>query len=532
MVLAFESSLHSPRPIFAIFQHLSAPEQWRDMKAALGTARARQVEPHRSAVEVAFEKDAPGEGEVYRAVLAALPLPPLEVQFEGDATGLGLARGKLSKAGDTGGPSLLVRESRRENAELRLVALEGGSYRIVRPADGRQLVADVEGFTPEGAAKAVAHLEHIARWTRISEMRNPASELDNRVRFEIYTVSGDAARDAKPVDGVSLRMAYTQDAAGKWRAPQFKVKVRNDSDRTLYVSLLGLTQTFAVDASLLPSGSVRLEPGEEAWGRNGKAIPTTVPKKLWEAGVVEVRDVLKLIASTEECDATLLEQSDLDYPAAKNAERATRSVGIGMKSTLGRLMRRVQTRAFGDEFEEDEKLALWTTQEFTFTTLRPRESTPIGQDADAQLYPGVTLLSHPALKASARLTTAPTASRDVAGGLVLPPLLRDDPAVSQPFVLSSSRGGAPGLSVLELHDIENHVAVTPEQPLRIQLAQSLSPDEHLLPVTYDGDFYLPVGRGVAKDGGVEVLLDALPEPRNTRCLFSAVRIFFQKVTSQ
>jgi len=78
----------------------------------------------------------------------------------------------------------------------------------------------------------------------------------------------------------------------------------------------------------------------------------------------------------------------------------------------------------------------------------------------------------------------------------------------------------------------NHESVTPEQPLRLQIAQPLGPGEHLLPVTYDGDFYLPIGRGVTKDDGVEVVLTALPAPQNTRSLTGAIRIFFQKVISQ
>jgi pimeloyl-ACP methyl ester carboxylesterase len=88
------------------------------------------------------------------------------------------------------------------------------------------------------------------------------------------------------------------------------------------------------------------------------------------------------------------------------------------------------------------------------------------------------------------------------------------------------------LSVLELHDVENHSAVTPDQPLRLEIAQPLAPGEHLLPVTHDGEFYLPIGRSVAKDGGIEVELDALPAPQDTRSLTSAVRIFFQKILSE
>ena len=514
--------------VFAVFTQASTPDQWRDMKHALGTARARRVVPHRSEVEVTFKQGTPDPGQVYKAVLATLPLPPLDVQFEGDAAGVTLVRDALAKAGPTGGASLLVRESQRERVELRLLALAGGSYRILRPADGRRLMGDVPGFTEQGAKTAVARLEHIARWMRIAELRNPASQLGGKVTLEVFQVTGDAPAQAHLVEGTSLRMLYTKDPGGQWRRPRIKLKLTNRSGRPLYCAVVGLTQTYAVQSGLLPGGSVRLEPGQEAWANSGKPISTEVPDALWRDGLIEVRDVLKLIASTEEIDATLLEQGELDYPLQERSVRR----GVSPGSTLGRLMKRVQTRSFSVEPDGDEALADWISQEFTFTTVRPLESIDIPRAAAAELYPGVKLLSHPTLVAKTRLTAAPVASRDVAGGFVLPPLLRDDPEVCQPFVLSLSRGGAPGLSVLELFDVQNHDSVTPEQPLRLEIAQALGPGEHLLAVTHDGEFYLPVGRGLARDGKVEVILDALPQPQNTRSLFGAVRIYFQKVLSQ
>jgi pimeloyl-ACP methyl ester carboxylesterase len=530
-------SVHGvPRPVgeeaavFAIFPHSSRPEQWRDMKAAFGTARVQRVDPQRSMVAVAFTQGAPDAAQVYKAVLAVLPLPPFDVQLDGDAAGLAFVRAALQKAGPTGGASLLVRESARENAELRLVANAdgGGRFRIMRPADGRRLVSDVEGFTADSASKAVERLEHIARWMRIDELSNPGSKLAGKVAVEIYSSTGDAVADAKPLEGTSLQLLYAKDEKGTWQRPRIKIKLTNRSDRTLHCALVGLTQMFAIQTGLLTGGSVRLEANQEAWANDGASIATEVPDPLWKAGVVEVRDVLKLIASTEEIDTTLLEQDELDHPLVTKG--ATR--GGAIKSTLERLMHRVQTRAFSTKPAADEIIGDWTTKEFTFTTVRPLVSIEIPRTAASELYPGVRLLSHPTLTANARLTAAPVASRDVEGGFVLPPLLRDDPAVSEPFLFSSSRGGAPGLSVLELHDVENSSTVTPDQPLRLKIAQPLAPDEHLLPIGYDGEFFLLIGRGVAKDGGLTVAINALPQPQNTRSLSSAVRIYFQKVKSQ
>jgi pimeloyl-ACP methyl ester carboxylesterase len=516
--------------LFAIFPQTNKPEQWRDMKQALGTASARRIEPHRSVVEVTFSNGALEENQVYKAVLAAMPLAPLEVHFAGDAAGLALARDALTKAGATGGPSLLVRESQCENAELRLLAVvDGGCYRFLRPADGRQLIGDVEEFTAESAHTAIEHLEHIARWMRIAELRHPGSALAEKVRMEIYTVPPAQALGVKPVEGSELHRCYEW-REGKWRRPVIGIKLTNDSDEDLWFALADLTQVFGVQTDLLPGGSVLLRKGESTWANAGKAIHPEVPDVLWRHGIVEVRDVLKLIVSTAQIDATLLQQGDLDHPILRGGAVGPRPLGI--KSTLNRLLDRVQTRALSTTPDEDEALADWTTKEMSFTTRRPFESIPVPKASSADLYPGVKLFSHPTLDAKARLTAAPLASRDVAGGLVLPPLLRDDPEVSQPFLLSSSRGGEPGLSVLELLDVRNYQSVTSEQPLRLQIQQPLATGEHLLPITHDGEFFLPIGRAVAKGDHIEVVLDALPQPQNTRSLFSAIRIYFQKIVSQ
>jgi hypothetical protein len=501
------------------------------MKAALGMARVRRVEPGRSAVEITSEKKKLDENEVYQAVLATVPIPPMNVRLEGDKAGVELIRTALATAGETGRQSLFVREAPGAAAEIRLVAVAPGHYRTLRPADGRRLIADVEGFTPESARKAVANLEHITRWTRVAQLGNPGSELANRVRMEIYTAPPEEVAEGKatPVTGTELSRLYEW-REGKWRRPPVWVKLVNDSDGELWFALVGLTQAFGVQSGLLPGGAVLLKRGENTWANTGKAIFSEVPDELWKQGIVEVQDVLKLLISTEPMDAALLEQGDLDHPVLRRGTLLTRSAQL--KGVLNRLFDRVQTRGLSTEPDEDEVLADWTTKEMTFTTVRPLESTPIAKSADAQLFPGVILLAHPALMANARLTVAPVASRDVAGGLVLPPLLRDDPTVAQPFLFSSSRGGAPGLSVLELHDVKNHEAVTRRQPLRLEISQPLGPGEHLLPVTHDGEFFLPIGRGIGHGDRIEVVLDALPQPINTRSLFSAVRIFFQKVISQ
>ena len=114
----------------------------------------------------------------------------------------------------------------------------------------------------------------------------------------------------------------------------------------------------------------------------------------------------------------------------------------------------------------------------------------------------------------------------------LPALIRDNGAFFAPLALSPSRGGEAGLSVLELVDVADYTVVTPEEPLVVALDVVLQPDEALLPLGYDGEFYLPLGRFQRTAGGVEVTLERLPAPNGTRDLKGSVKILFQKLVGQ
>jgi hypothetical protein len=98
-----------------------------------------------------------------------------------------------------------------------------------------------------------------------------------------------------------------------------------------------------------------------------------------------------------------------------------------------------------------------------------------------------------------------------------------------------SRGADPGLSVLELSQLvpETLDTVTPEAPLKLSLEVSLAEGEYILPIAFDGEFFLPLGRSHATPQGTEVRLERLPLPllQSERSLGGAVRIFFQKVFS-
>jgi pimeloyl-ACP methyl ester carboxylesterase len=508
--------------MLALYPLGTTVEQRRQLSASVGEAEVIEVRPHQSVVEIITAPNDLTPDTVLNAVITSLPLPPLGVYFEGDAEALNAVRQELQKIGIGGKPSLYVREVEKvAEAQYRLLAHES-QYLITKPSDRRPLVRQLEGYNEANARKAVENLEHIARWTAVVQLEGtPGSRLPaNAVTMQFYLPDSTTE-----ILNSTLRLSY-QYQGGKWKPPTFRLKLTNTSEERLFCTVLVLGETYSVSAPLFEGNNrgVWIEPGAEVWAFRKKEIPASVPEELWKQGVTEYQDVLKLIVSTAEFDASLMCQEGLERP-----KLGTRSVPK-RNSTLNRLMQRVTTRDIGvaqiDEVDE------WLTSQVTVITVRPRDTVSVQQDAPTDIGMGVTLQPHPSLQATARLTTVSQSTRDV-GGQILPPILRDN---SQPFQFTASRGVDPGLSALELKitDANTLNAVTPEQPLTLLVDKALGDNEYVLPVAYDGEFFIPLGRGEAKDGKTEIRLERLIDPleEKKRSLGGSIRIFFQKIVAE
>ncbi len=517
----------------AIFAFDAATDQQQTVAASIGTATVTQVFPTESQVDLRLNDDATGDtGTTYKAVITALPLTKMTVALTGTEGALALLRNALAHAGPEGSASLLVEEAATEEAELKVTALIANAheelYRIGRRGDGNALVVDTPGFNSGSAQLVVQRLEHIARWYKIVELSNPASKLNaDDVQIDVLQLDDNGGWQLAPT-GSEVRLDYYF-ANGAWQQPTFKIKLTNRSKERRYCMLFDLSETYGV-FPLLPGAGLWLDPEQDTWANNGDPIYAELPDSLWQAGVIQFKDTLKLVVSSDEGDATLLEQGDLPVTVTKDVSGQSRD--IGLLNTLNRLMRRVQTRNFSSKPANAEKVVDWLATEVSFTTTRPLEAITIGsKETAAQVGHTVTIHGHDKLAARARLTTVPDATRNI-GTVPLPALLRDNGDAFEPLALSPSRGGEAGLSVLELVDVEDYSVVTAEDPLVVSLAVGLEADEALLPLGYDGEFYLPLGRFQRTADGVDVVLDRLPAPTGTRDLKGSVKILFQKLVGQ
>jgi pimeloyl-ACP methyl ester carboxylesterase len=507
--------------------------EFDDMAAAVGEAEVSEVLPTRTKLRIALRSGGePDPCLTFKAIVTSLPLRALCVQFAGCPAGLQLLRDALSKAGPTGGSSLLVREAAMD-AEIRVVA-GNSSYRMMKAkALQDRSFADVSGTSADAASEVIRRLEHIARWTTIAELSNPTSRLaPHDVRIDIYRCDPRNTDVLKAIDEAgrsgSLQLDYELHE-GEWRAAEFKLKLTNTSQKRLFCMLFDLTDTYMVSPELLPGGGIWLGPGEEAWAHEGRSLSASIPDELWQQDWIELKDLLKLIVTTEESDATLLAQGDL----GAKLDHGNRAITVRpLAGAVDHLMTRVHSRHVSTKPPFQGSIPDWTTSELTITIVRPPQHVAIPtRDAYAALSSSVRVMRHPSLIGNARLTSVALASRDGAMPTI-PPLLRDDPVSVQLHDLGASRGGPSELNALELFDVADHTVVTREQPLVIHVDAELGAGEHVLPIAYDGEFFLPVGRSKRTDASFDLIIDWLPSPVTTRSLTSAVRILLHKIAAE
>jgi hypothetical protein len=507
----------------ALFAGEASDEDLTDPARACARARLAKVEGSTSQMEIVDGTADPAAGP-FRAVITHLPTARLRVKLEGDPRGVDLGRKALAS-------SVFLREpTGGEAADFRLIARRD-QYLIAKPDDDRPLVGQIDGYTDASARQAVERLEHIERWKSTAELDNPATSI-RPVELKVEILHG-----GKPLTGSEIRLEYTPGDGDEWVNPEITIRLENTGNRTLYVGLLDLPQTFGIFPMLSDIGSQRLAPGEQAYANRGEPIQVTVPDELWRRGVAELKDIVKVIVSTREFDARRLAQEDLDQPKPSSRSAALKGLGVtrGIKQlgTLERLMERVQTRHAGPGTAK--RIDDWRTLQFAFTTVRPLSAGRLDPGRGVTLTDGVRIEPHPALRAgAARLTTMPVATRAVGRLAPLPRLLYDDPRVVQPFEFGTTRAVGGVLNVLELSEVADPRVVTPDQPLRLTIPRPLGPGEHVLPVAFDGEFYLPLGRAESAGGETHVILDRLPSPTSeqTRSLGGALRILFHKVIAR
>ncbi|MGD1703661.1 caspase family protein [Dapis sp. BLCC M229] len=531
--------------LLAIFPVGSTPDDLKEISKAVGEAKVTKVLTAKSKVEITPTQGNLDENQSYWAVITSLPIEKLKVYIEGNLTeeeGINLVKQALEEI-NSGQKSLYVEQVEDSTEANCTLLVDKGQYLITQGKT--PVVAPIPkkpGYSKNAATEAIEALEAIARWTNILNLKSAKSSIKpTDVEMEIIkygyedeegeiTVASDSDKSLSTGSEYYLEYKYEN---GEWKRPVIKLKLTNHSNQKLYCAVLLLSSDYSIEPRIhfypYPENPEEYESSTIAvsGANSGESnsfesfVFVAIQEDFLENGITEIKDVLKLIVSKTDFNADLLQQEGLEPP------QPTRALPEG---TLESLMQQVSTRGAA---KSRKKIDDWITKEVTVTVVKPRDAEQLQSDRNAKLMNGlVEVQFHPSLQAKVTLTTVSQTTRSV-GNVATPPLLREEPGAIESFQFTTSRNSDPGLAAVELFNVNDVNLVTKDAPLKLLVDQSLEEDEYILPISHDGEFFLPLGNGAKKGEQTEITLERLPKPTtSSRSLDGSIKIFFKKLKSQ
>ncbi|MEE9303002.1 MAG: caspase family protein, partial [Thiotrichaceae bacterium] len=367
----------------------------------LETATIKSVESEKSLLDL-DEGHVLDKTEAYLADVVYPARPKLAIEIIGDQQGITIAREILGSIDGVSQASKFLEENFTD-ASYRLIAKDN-RYTVSQVIDERPMFKPVEGgYTEKTAKKALRQLEHMAKWQHKLELENVSSSnklTDDAVQLVLTHAKGETIDE-------DLELRYEQQH-NEWVAPEFGLELRLHPNRTrpLYCALLFFNPLDGSIQSASNNG-VWLRPEDFMDNDNGSAnlihakpvvkifdgemIEAFVDDELYTQGISESKDILKLIISETEFNASLLEQegleiydSDLDPVVSRSSTRG----GNALSSLLDEAMDYANTRGVR---RKKAKLADWSTKSITLTTIRPLDSIMIPDDMTASLGLGIEI---------------------------------------------------------------------------------------------------------------------------------------------
>jgi hypothetical protein len=480
---------------------------------AIGTAKVMAVHPDFSSVELDFD---PGQAREFDAAPLNLSTLATRVAFLGEPDGVGAASYEMQHSGPGNGPSPFLIED-RDNPSFLVQAFED-RYVILRQGEAIPLTI-VRRNSSWATRMVIDRLEHIAGWYQVATgLTNPCSSISD-LDFEVSIVEHGAGNGE-----FNGTVEYREEKRG-WTQPGIKIRLANRSHRPLFFALLALSESFKI-SPLFPTGSIRLETQQEAYVNRGGPLYCSVPDDRANAGITEVVDIIKVIVSTSEFDARLLQRDEMEKASSRGLAR-----NIFSRTNLNVLMHRTQTRELA---QAPESLQDWKAMRIAIRTVRPRPWVTVSANADVSLGFGVTVGPHPTLSARIRLSSEMHARRSI-GGRLRPALLSESER-TKVIQFTSPHGNDPGLAAVEITTPHRSEDVSPKHPIKLFANLPLSAGEHILPFTFDGESYLPLGRSETSDRGTMILIEQLPNVSSAEGVKSsthnAVQILFEKISAR
>ncbi|PHI20211.1 hypothetical protein CEQ90_08455 [Lewinellaceae bacterium SD302] len=480
-----------------------------------GQWRVNRVEAHRSVV-ARVDGSTPNRNEIFAANLKTNGLEKLNV----------LLHPNLPQDWQQ-----VFLDLAAEYPELKLITdeCEGAGYRVdkyqssvilVRPEQGTPLFKRVSLYDdeerPDQVREFLNQVAQVATWEGLRSLSNPRTQIPERAISVEVTVKeyGSSTREIRDF-GEPVSIHYRRDEAGQEVEPTYQVKIRNEANRTFFLSVLYSSSDFAISNELAPWQE--LSPGADFYlsvrDDFGDAITEFSPSfddSYHGWGVTEITDHLKiLISANDEIDTSVFNREGLELDNRENlrGERQDR----GFKPARKRI----------DDRD-------WTVKNISFKIVRPLDAVNIGgyeQELGGMTIEGVS----GGFSAKAKLSSLETGSRSVQRAL---PNIFSGGELLNLNAITGERDLSDGLNALELTDIKNPDAVSATSPLKITTGQHFAENESIIPFGYDPESgaYYPLG--YLNEAGELLIQDIPSEVVDERSFGGSVKIFFQKVVGK
>jgi hypothetical protein len=438
----------------------------------------------------------------FKAIMKSRAVPKLSVSFaaDTDAAGVNLLRQLLlEKKSDF---YRLVETS--EEAGY-VIHMENDTLFLTSPHNDWPLFRRVQGNDHSSAVDFLNKLEKVFNWVQALELTNPDTTIrDNEIQIELYQVTepGNQEDDA-PTQLLDWRASGEfrhRMQGGSWHYPAFQLKIKNTGLRTLWVSLLFLGKDFGITNQLLPSEA--LKPGAEAWaldvyeGHPYRTVSLRVEDEFYDWGITTIDEYLKLFICTEPFYTDDFFQEGLEMERAETPYR-----------TFGR--------------RKSPQKQDWATKDIHLKIHRPLEPAPLQAGQPLALF-NIEATGPEGFEARVFLNTLEKAIQhfDSAPDWDLPGSKSLFPLELGPL---ESR---PGLSVLEMIDLNSPERISGEFPLEIRFNFS-GKIEEIIPAGCDPQtgscFDIPFERK-----GSSLFIRHLPKPSPSGYpeLGDSVKVFF------
>ncbi|MEL6843704.1 MAG: hypothetical protein AAFP02_10875, partial [Bacteroidota bacterium] len=387
--------------------------------------------------------------------------------------------------------SRIMLVSNQEEAEY-IVKAENGNFGIYS-RDPESLLFGLDSQSSRSAAYIFQILNGIANWERMLTLDNPVSDLSKQaVQLQLF-INGSET----PYEEDYWIVEYDENAGNV----PFTVRAKNNSSRHLYFNLLYLSPEKGIFLVNRDTAQKTTGPGET--------------KELFKAaaGIAyenlnQIENHLVLIASTEQLENYHFFQEGIPRDEFGKINHHDPS-----KHGLLRNL-------FPTEPKSD-----WTTRIQTIKVIRP---TAAISQSKAEMS-NLEIEGHNNFNAKLSMLEVQTPTRSIGAQAPVHKAVADIPNAS---LLSLKGEGQPPTS-LEISGFQDESALR-NDPLKLKVKAPTTDNEVILPFTFDGEYFLPVGvprSGLKSGESQEFDIHHLPEEQQkTRSLGKALKMYFLKAT--